>query len=161
MYIIVNIYIPLIEQNHYFVADYKSFTQLLTFIFLFLQCNRISYPSSEKVSSLWDSSGEVFSVVFFDTVTPLIVTEVGSPISKVAGTAGGGALGLWRGVGPTLWEDRPAEAATDDGLLTLGGGCGGLKIMFVLLINQWYRLWQYRLWSFQTGVHNQNTVQSK
>ena len=91
----------------------------------------IAYPSSEKVSSLWDSSG-VFSVVFFDTVTPLIVTEVGSPISKVAGTAGGGALGLWRGVGPTLWVDRPAEAATDDGLLTLGGGCGGLKIMFLL-----------------------------
>ena len=99
-----------------------------------------AYPSSEKVSSLWDSSGEVFSVVFFDTVTPLIVTEVGSPISKVAGTAGGGALGLWRGVGPTLWVDRPAEAATDDGLLTLGGGCGGLKIMLVLLlINQWYK----------------------
>ena len=99
----------------------------------------IAYPSSEKVSSLWDSSGEVFSVIFFDTVTPLIVTEVGSPISKVAGTAGGGALGLWRGVGPTLWVDRPAEAATDDGLLTLGGGCGGLKIMLVLLINQWYK----------------------
>ena len=58
---------------------------------------------------------------------------MGSPISKVAGTAGGGALGLWRGVGPTLWVDRPAEAATDDGLLTLGGGCGGLKIMLVLL----------------------------
>ena len=57
---------------------------------------------------------------------------MGSPISKVAGTAGGGALGLWRGVGPTLWVDRPAEAATDDGLLTLGGGCGGLKIMVLL-----------------------------
>ena len=51
---------------------------------------------------------------FFVTVTPLMVTEVGSPISKVAeGTAGGGILG--RAMGPTL-----------TGLFDLGGGCGGL-----------------------------------
>ena len=50
---------------------------------------------------------------FFVTVTPLMVTEVGSPISKVAeGTAGGGILG--RAMGPTL-----------TGLFDLGGGCGG------------------------------------
>ena len=49
---------------------------------------------------------------FFVTVTPLIVTLVGSPISKVVGTAGGGTLGLE--IGPTL-----------TGLFDLGGGCGG------------------------------------
>ena len=50
---------------------------------------------------------------FLVTVTPLMVTEVGSPISSVlTGTAGGGTFGLV--TGPTL-----------TGLFDLGGGCGG------------------------------------
>ena len=63
---------------------------------------------------------------FSMTLTPLMVTEVGSPISKVAvevGTAGGGTFGL---CGPFDEGDFVPFTVPRESFLILGGGCGGL-----------------------------------